>query len=389
MTQNVTPAAPYTHNQQQVVRAIGAGTVDIDENVDFVDVAVTGVTVNLPPGPLPGKIVRIAAPAGGPVTVSGNGHSVRGSATSVSAGTLRSYEFSGSGDWVAEATGSSNPGGATGSLIFQLSPTELGDATWFFDPDEDTVTMPADGGLLVINDAGTGTYIAVSREGTGAGESLSFNGNIAGDPARTAPIGEYLGGTDMFAGTSDGAAGFNASKGALNFASAIPNFAVGSVNAVATAFAGGHGTLAIRTEAEPTGELHSSVSGLLWIDDFSGTHQLVMQVPTGLSTPAYCVPVSPTFNDYAFPSDADQVLSARNSRSRMFRVAAGTLTGTHKVTATIQPTIFTQVFVVNNNAHDVQWAWATGAAATCPAGKTTMVSADTTNAIALASWTNT
>lgn len=106
MTQNVIGAAPYNLNSQHVVEVTGAGTITAPDATDLVDVTVTGVTVKLPPSPLPGKAVRIAAPAGGSVTVSGNGHSVRGGATTVGAGTLRTYEFSISDDWVPDAAGS-------------------------------------------------------------------------------------------------------------------------------------------------------------------------------------------------------------------------------------------------------------------------------------------
>lgn len=106
MTQNVTPAAPYNHNAQQIIEVTGAGTVTTPDSVDFVDVVVTGVTVKLPATALPGKLVRVAAPAGGSVTIDGNGHSVRGGATTVSAGTVRGYERSNLGDWVPDASGS-------------------------------------------------------------------------------------------------------------------------------------------------------------------------------------------------------------------------------------------------------------------------------------------
>lgn len=405
--------ASYNHNAQLVLET----DVDclIDVSIDQVTVTASGVTVMLPADPLSAKRISISASAAGSVAVDGNGRTILGSGGIVPASSFVDFVLNAEGQWTTQIgsgaigatgitgstgttgttgiTGSTgpNPSGTTGLLIYQNTPTTVGDSTWSFDPADDSVTVPKDGDLQIENDAGDDSFIVAIRETVSPGfEAMTYNGNFAGDPGRSANIGAFIGKDAFFGGTSDGVAGFNASPAAsagTDFTAALPSFAIGTVNETADAFASGVGVLAMRTTTEPTGTIHSS-STVFSEDNFSGTHQLLLWTspPSGPGDPVLCVPVSPQFVDFTFAADLDQTLTNRQSRATLFRINTGVITGTKKITSTIVASPLSQIVFFNDNAHDVQFAYANGAPVTLPAGKMSMVTGSSTAAILIYSW---
>lgn len=86
---------------------------------------------------------------------------------------------------------------------------------------------------------------------------------------------------------------------------------------------------------------------------------------------------------YTFSSDADKTLTAQQSVAETLLVAGGTITATRKITSYFGPASTRQQRIVNNNIHDVKYAWSTGTPVTIKSGHSALVGGDGTNAVLL------
>jgi hypothetical protein len=261
----------------------------------------------------------------------------------------------------------------------------VGTAQWVYDDATDTLLAPADASLTIkgANPLDTFTALVRGTDDTGT-EALFFNGDVAGNDASSAPAGRYLARALAVLGTASEVAQvatFDAAEGGPYLTSgayAYPNLAVGRQTTLATLFGGGTGVLMLGNVFVEPNPLTPTIEGaLLWAESLERIMLMARDGDKQL--------VSDWFVPFVFPSDADQVLNDNLSRASVYQIT-GVITLPRKITSQLGPTQRRMVFVQNSTAQQVNWAWITGATAACPAGKTTLVVSDGTNALALGSF---
>lgn len=91
-----------------------------------------------------------------------------------------------------------------------------------------------------------------------------------------------------------------------------------------------------------------------------------------------------TVLEYTFPGDADQTLSFDDSLNDMLLVQNGVTTQKRKITSAKGARRSSRMFLENENAFDIDFAWATGTAVTVSAGKWALITVKGGNAYVFA-----
>lgn len=85
---------------------------------------------------------------------------------------------------------------------------------------------------------------------------------------------------------------------------------------------------------------------------------------------------------YAFPSDADQTLTIKQSRAAVIDIAAGVVTATRKITSARAAAAGESVVVINRTGQTINFFWAGGGSGIAiPTNNTAVVDSDGTNAV--------
>lgn len=278
--------------------------------------------------------------------------------------------------------GTTAPGGSDKQVQFNDGGAFGGAASWLYNKVTGSLTAAAAATLLITNAAGTGTWTGIVREGTGANESVSINGDAAGDANASAP-NLFLQATALTSMGMNDASSFLAAGGTalggVAYTKAFPGLSINGSGTSTTMFGGGTGVLAIRTSVAPSAGTPPSASfGTgVWAD--SSTTQLLTVATVGGS--GDIAPLSSLYASVVFASDASRNLTTAESRATAV-VVSGTITATRTLTNTaMRPTASHLVFVQNNCAQSVTYAWSSGTGITVAAGTGAVISGDGTNAV--------
>jgi hypothetical protein len=262
-------------------------------------------------------------------------------------------------------------GGVTGNASFAATGTAMVGATG--------------ASWQVVSGDGTKRYIVAIREGASF-ETLTFNGDQNGDAANSAPNAQLFGteAGGVWVGLNDFGAGANVfgtgfGSFGIRGVTAQPNLIVGTPNYGAHMFGDGLGVLTLRTSTSPSRAPAANEGVAIFDDAANGTLQLMAAMLQSVGSDF--TTITDQADSYTFPSDADHNLTVRQSRTNYLTIAPGVITATRKLTnVDAAPTPFHMIHVQNDNVHDVQYAFASGAAVTVPAGKLAMISGNGVNA---------
>lgn len=286
--------------------------------------------------------------------------------------------------WIVVAVGNVlTPAGNDGDLQAKNG-TALEAATWNFDSGTGALTAAKGNALKIKNDAGTGAYNVAIREGTGSAETVTYNGDLAGDATASAPNAEILGTASVYVGMNDSSAFVEPNKTGTPGIDIFPNATVGPAGHVAHSYGGGTGILNIHTTVEPSIATATPLASGVSIFEDAATAQLLTEGTR--NSVGDIAPLSPVYTAVTFSGDADQNLTSAQARATHLAVASGTITATRTLTNTaMPPTTGHAIYVRNNNAQSVKYAWSSGTAATIAATSTAIVTGDGTNAVLMSS----
>ena len=296
------------------------------------------------------------------------------------------------------STGPTGPTGAgitipgpTGAILFARGDGSVG-GFWNFDPATNAVTADNQGAQFVIAEDGVTALCVWDRGLDLLGNFITIGSDHFGTPS-TYPTTLYLNAAIRIASELLSASGGTLlfgpgawAGGTLSGFSVFPNLALGpgGVDQVNSAFAGGEGVFRLRPASPlPDPTTPPADGALIYCNRSGGTLDRLFYILANTGRIGF---LDDQFSQYAFPSDANQILGGNDSQSNFFRIiGTGVITATRTLTSQLPPGLNRVVFVKNEDAHDVNWAWATGSAALCPAGKMTIVLSDGANAQAFVS----
>jgi hypothetical protein len=204
----------------------------------------------------------------------------------------------------------------------------------------------------------------------GTTDVLVYNGDQTGDPTKSAPKAFYEGRSLAVLALTSEAAGVTVNDGtaASGTPAALgvfiaPNVALAPMTGLdANLYGGGTNVVVLGTVSVEPNSLTPSLAGsVLWIDPIGRFLAMTRGGDKQL--------VNDHWFSFTFAADADQVLDDDESRQSVYTINAGTITVPRMITSQLVPFTSRMVFVQNDNAQDILWAWSAGPPVTVPAGK--------------------